>query len=37
MLKDFDPEKIKVRAFDLPKLMPPEYEDSIEAIYHNKA
>ncbi|KAI7480149.1 hypothetical protein KC351_g7165 [Hortaea werneckii] len=37
MLKDFDPEKVKVRPFDLPKLMPPKYEDYIEEIYHSKA
>lgn len=37
MLKDFDPEKIQVRKFEMPKSMPPKYEDYIEAIYHGKA
>ncbi|RMZ05838.1 hypothetical protein D0862_04809 [Hortaea werneckii] len=37
MLKDFDPEKIKVRKFEMPKCMPPKYQDYIEAIYDKKA
>ncbi|KAI7491658.1 hypothetical protein KC357_g1577 [Hortaea werneckii] len=37
MLKDFDPEKIKVRSFEMPKYMPPKYEDYIEEIYHGNA
>lgn len=37
MLKDFDPEKIKVRKFDMPRYMPPRYEDYIEDVYHGKA